>query len=158
MVMANVDSSMTEPRSADVARRYVRVGLVLLALPAVVTGAWAVFAPRSWYSDYGGGAPPSAFGAYNEHFVQDLGAGFLAVGAILLFAVIWPRRDAVRVALVGFVVHTVPHFVVHLIDQGQLTRGAYFGLNAALAFGLVVALWTWWMNERPAERRSTAAK
>lgn len=127
----------------------VRVGLALLGLPSLLTGAWAVFAPRSWYSDYGGGvAPPSAFGQYNEHFVQDLGSGYLAVAAILLFAFIWPRRDTVRVALIGFLVQNLPHFVVHLIDQGELTRGAYVGLNVGLAFGLVVALWVWWMNER----------
>ena len=149
---------MTEPRGADASRRYVRVGLALLALPALVTGAWAVFAPRSWYSDYGGSAaPPSAFGQYNEHFVQDLGAGFLAVAAILLFALIWPRRDPVRIALRGFMVHTVPHFVVHLIDQGQLTRGGYIGLNVGLGFGLVVAVWTWWVNDRRARRPSGAA-
>ena len=149
---------MTATRGADVSRRSVRFGLAVLGLPTVLTGAWAVFAPRSWYSDYGEGvgAPPSAFGQYNEHFVQDLGSGYLAVAAALLFAVIWPTRDAVRVALIAFVVQTVPHFVVHLIDQGQLTRGGYLGLNASLAIGLAIALWVWWMNERVEGARSAA--
>jgi hypothetical protein len=137
---------------ADRDVKQVRIGLALLALPTVLTGVWATLAPRSWYTDYGGGAaPPSAFGAYNEHFVQDLGGGFLAVGAILIFALIWPRRDAVRVALLGFVVHTIPHFVVHLIEDGDLTKGGYYGINATLLFGLLLALRVWRVNERVAQ-------
>ena len=145
---------MITPGYTERSATRVRIGLAVLALPTLLTGAWATFAPRSWYSDYGEPvAPPSAFGEYNEHFVQDLGSGYLAVGAILLFALIWPRRDAVRVALLGFVVQTIPHFVVHLIDEGELTRRGYLSLNATFAFGLAVALWVGWMNERAGGRR-----
>ena len=143
---------------------WVRIGLGALAVPALLTGTWAVFAPRSWYSDFGGNAPPSAFGAYNEHFVQDLGAGFLAVGAVLAFAALWPRREVVRLALVAFVVHTVPHFVVHLISKGELDQAGYLGINGALLFELLVAVWVWVMSERAypvgsdSSRASTAAR
>lgn len=137
--------------------RGLRIGLYVLAIPALLTGAWAVFAPRSWYSDFGGNTPPSAFGAYNEHFVQDLGAGFLAVAATLVFAAVWPRREVVRVALLAFAVHTIPHFVVHLIEKGKLDQSGYLGLNGGLLFGLLVAAWVWVMNERAYREPSAAS-
>jgi len=127
----------------------VQIGLGVLAFPTLLSGAWALFAPRSWYSDYGGGAaPPSAFGAYNEHFIQDFGGGALAVGAILVFAMLWPRRDSVRVALFGFFVQAVPHFIIHVIDDGELDRAGYLFVNASWLFGLALGGWVWWMNER----------
>ena len=152
-------SSVAAERSVDSSTtRLVRIGLGILAAPTVLTGAWATFAPRSWYSDYGGSAaPPSAFGPYNEHFVQDLGGGFLAVGAVLLFACVWPRRDTVRVALIAFAAHTIPHFVVHLVDRGQLDQGGYLGINATLLFGLLLAAWVWVMNERGYSEASNSA-
>lgn len=132
----------------DLLRR-VRIGLALLATPTLITGLWAILAPASWYSDYGHGvAPPSAFGHYNEHFVQDLGSGYLGIGAVLLLAVLWPRREAVQVALIGFVVFSAPHLVVHLVEAGKLTRTGYLVTTGALLLGTVVALWVLRLNRR----------
>ena len=133
---------------ADLLRR-VRIGLLLLATPTLITGLWAILAPASWYSDYGHGvAPPSAFGPYNEHFVQDLGSGYLGIGAVLLLAVLWPRREAVHIALLGFVVFSAPHLVVHLVEAGKLTRTGYLVTTGALLLGTVVALWVLRLNQR----------
>lgn len=132
----------------DVTRR-VRVGLIVLAAPTLITGLWAVFAPASWYADYGHGiAPPSAFGAYNEHFVQDLGSGYLGIGAVLVCAAVWLQRQVVTTALIGFLAFTVPHFVVHVVEAGALDRAGYlFTTGVLLAAGLV-ALWVWRLNAR----------
>jgi hypothetical protein len=132
----------------DLARR-VRIGLVVLAVPTVITGLWSILAPASWYSDYGHGvAPPSAFGHYNEHFVQDLGSGYLGIGAVLVAAAILLHREAVQVAVIGFLACSLPHFAIHLIESGELSRGGYLFTNGALALGTVVALWVWRLNGR----------
>lgn len=132
----------------DFARR-IRVGLALLAVPTVITGLWSILAPASWYADYGHGiAPPSAFGHYNEHFVQDLGSGYLGIGAVLVTAAIWLHRETAQAALIGFLAFSVPHFVIHLIEAGDLTRAGYLFTNGALALGIVVALWVWRLNGR----------
>lgn len=129
--------------------RWVRIGLALLATPTLITGLWAILAPASWYTDYGHGvAPPSAFGHYNEHFVQDLGSGYVGIGAVLLLAVLWPRREAVQIALIGFVVFSAPHLVVHLVEAGELTRTGYLVTTGALLLGTLVALWVLRLNQR----------
>lgn len=132
----------------DFARR-VRIGLSLLAAPTVITGVWAIFAPASWYADYGNGvAPPSAFGAYNEHFVQELGSGYLGLGAVLVWATVLVRRELVQGALIGFLVFTGPHFLIHVIEAGKLDRAGYLFTTGVLGFGILVALWVWRLNER----------
>lgn len=132
----------------DFARR-IRVGLALLAVPTVITGLWSILAPDSWYTDYGHGiAPPSAFGHYNEHFVQDLGSGYLGIGAVLVAAAIWLHRETLQAALIGFIVFSLPHFAIHLVEAGDLSRGGYLFTNGALGLGILVALWVWRLSTR----------
>ena len=127
----------------------IRIGLAVLAVPTLLTGAWAVFAPSSWYSDFGTDlAPPSAFGAYNEHFVQDLGSGYLGIGAVLVLALVWPRLEAVRIALIGFLVFSTPHLVVHIVERGELSDGGYYFTAGSLLFGCLLAIWIWFLNEK----------
>lgn len=129
--------------------RRVRIALAVLAVPTLITGSWSILAPASWYSDYGHGiAPPSAFGHYNEHFVQDLGSGYLGIGAVLVAAAVWLDRRTVEAAVIGFLVFSVPHFAIHLVEPGDLSQGGYLFTNGALALGIVVALWVWRLNSR----------
>jgi hypothetical protein len=131
------------------ATRRTRLGLLILAAPTLITGAWAVLAPASWYADYGHGiAPPSAFGEYNEHFVQDLGSGYLGVGAVLVCAVVWMHRQVIRAALIGFLVFTVPHLLVHVIEAGKLDRVGYLFTVGLLAVATFLAVWLWRLNDR----------
>lgn len=132
----------------DFARK-VRIGLWILAIPTFVIGVWAVFAPSSWYVDFNKGlAPPSAFGAYNEHFIQDLGSGYLGVGALLIWSALRQQRDLVRGALIAYVVFSLPHFVIHLVEDGDLDRKGYLFTNGILGLGIAVALYVWAMNAR----------
>lgn len=141
--------TIARPRYRQDLIRRVRIGVALLATPSLITGLWAILAPASWYSDYGHGvAPPSAFGDYNEHFVQDLGSGYLGIGAVLVMAVLWPRRESVQIALVGFLVFNIPHFVIHLVETGKLTRAGYLVTTGALLVGSLVAIWVWRLNTR----------
>ena len=137
--------------------RRVRLGLWLLAIPTVITGLWALIAPASWYADYTHGlAPPSAFGDYNEHFVQDLGSGYLGIGTVLVCAAVWLRRELVQASLIGFLVFTIPHFVVHLVEAGALTRTGYLFTTGLLGFGALIALWVWRLNAHAARAGASA--
>ena len=142
----------------DLGRR-VRVGLAVLAVPTLVTGAWDLFAPDSGYRDYTHGvAPPSAFGRYNEHFVQDTGGAYVAIGALLAWAAVALRRDVVREALVASIVFSVPHLLLHLIERGALSTRGYIFVNAVQVAGVLLAAWVWRLNERRAAPEADAAE
>ncbi|WP_200211388.1 PPOX class F420-dependent oxidoreductase [Micromonospora coerulea] len=87
-------------------RSMVRVLVALLGLAAMVIGVWALVAPSSFSSavDF----PPS------EHFVHDVGAFQLGIGATLLLALIW--SDALAVALAGYLVGGLAHTLSHVAD------------------------------------------
>ena len=59
-----------------------RTLLWLLTVPNVVTGAWALGWPRSFYDDFPGGghAWVAALPSYNEHLVRDVGSLSLSLG------------------------------------------------------------------------------
>ena len=140
---------IVQPRYRHNIEKRIRAGLGILAAPTIITGIWAIFAPASWYSDYGHGvAPPSAFGAYNEHFVQDLGSGYLGVGAVLLAATVILQRHAVTVALVGFLAFTLPHLAVHVVEAGGLDGVGYAFTTGVLGLGVGLALWIGVLNSR----------
>jgi hypothetical protein len=100
-------------------RRYrteFRAVLVALGAPLVALGAWAVFAPRSWFDEFPGGGRHwvSALGPYNEHLSTDVGAFFLAIGGLLFFAAFVLERRVVQAALGALLVYSIPHLVWHL--------------------------------------------
>ncbi len=64
-------------------------GLITLAL-----GVWALIDPSSFFDNVADWPP------YNRHFIHDIGAFQVGLGAVLLFALIW-RSDAVLAALGG---------------------------------------------------------
>lgn len=126
-----------------------RIWLAVLTAPTLLSGVWALLGPASWYRDYGAGiAPPSAFGAYNQHFIQDIGGGYLAVAAALIWAMLAVERNVVRAALIAFLAFNLPHLVIHLLERGELTQQGYLFVNGGLAFGVAVSLWAWRLTAR----------
>jgi hypothetical protein len=97
-----------------------RVTLAALGAPLVALGLWAVFAPHSWFDDFPGGGRHwvSALGPYNEHLSTDVGAFFVAIGGLLLFAAVVLERRAIQMALGATLVYSVPHLVWHLGELG----------------------------------------
>lgn len=97
-----------------------RLGLVALGAPLLALGAWAVVAPRSWFDDFPGGGRHwvSALGPYNEHLATDVGAFFLAIGGLLIFAAVVLERRAIQMALGALLVFSIPHLVWHLGELG----------------------------------------
>jgi len=99
-------------------RTELRAGLVALGAPLVPLGLWALLAPSSWFDDFPGGGRHwvSALGPYNEHLTSDVGAFFLAIGALQFFAAVVLERRLVQAALGALLVYSIPHLVWHLTE------------------------------------------
>jgi hypothetical protein len=127
----------------DVLPRWVRIGLVvLLGIPQLATGLWAVLAPESWFDSFPGFDPRvvAADPPYNAHLATDAGAGFLATGVGLLLAALWARRQPAVLALVTFLVLAVPHALFHTFSPAASLSTAEQVLSAAsLWFGVAAA-------------------
>ena len=87
------------------------------------SGLWAFVAPRSFYDTI------ATFEPYNRHFIHDIGAFTIGLGAVLLFALV-TRWDALQVALAGLAVASVMHLISHAVDAdlgGRDSRPARLG-------------------------------
>jgi hypothetical protein len=131
----------------DTRERAIQVGLVILALPDLITGAWAVLDPSGWFRHYPGGGQHwvAVDGPYNHHLAIDAGVGFLAVGVALALAVVWREPRVRLLALVAFLVHDVPHLLYHLANPAHaLSAGSRFagdaGLVGAAVLGVILLL------------------
>lgn len=141
---------MPEPAaSADLGdRRWLRPVLVLLAVPNLVAGAWALIAPESWFDEFPGWAPSlvAAFPPYNEHLATDAGAGLFAAGVVAAVAAWWPRREVVLTAMAGYLAFAGPHALFHLAHPSDLLTTGEDVVNtltllvAVVAAGLVLVL------------------
>ncbi len=83
-------------------------GFVFLLL-----GVWALVAPASFFDSI------AVFEPYNRHFVQDLGAFQIGLGATLVLAA-FLTSDALVAALIGVGTGAVAHVASHLasLDSG----------------------------------------
>ena len=110
----------------------VLVGLAALAL--MLPGLWAMLAPESFYASL------AVYPPYNRHFIHDIGAFMLGLGATLGFAL--ALGDALLVAVAGNAIGALAHFVSHAVDRdlgGQVSDPIIFGIFAIL----LVALAAW---------------
>jgi PPOX class probable F420-dependent enzyme len=119
--------------------RYVTVVTLLAGLGMAVAGVWCLVGPRSFAArvDF----------PYHEHFLHDLGAFQLGIGATLLLALVW--RDALATALAGFLLANTVHTVNHVLDldlggsQGQAWALGAVSVATAVALGLRYAAIGW---------------
>ena len=109
--------------------------MVILAAISVYVGAWALFAPASWWASFPGAGFQwlPVLGAYNEHLARDVGALYLALAALSAGAAARPSDNyLVRLTAVVWLVFSVPHLVYHVLHLDH-----YDGLDRA---GNVVSL------------------
>ena len=59
-----------------------------------------------------------AIPAYNPHLLADVGALFVATGALMLMAALWLERRLVLAALITWLLFAVPHVIYHLGNLG----------------------------------------
>ena len=96
-----------------------RAVLGVLGAIQLVNGLWAVAAPRSFYETFPFGRGwVEALPAYNEHLMRDVGALFAATGFVLLTAAWLLERRLVAIALVSYLMFSLPHAIYHLLHLG----------------------------------------
>lgn len=99
------------------------------------SGAWAFVAPRSFYDQ------AATFPPYNVHFLHDIGALSIGLGAVIALALL--GASALRAALLGVGIGSALHVLSHVIDYDLKSDPAdIVGLVvitvAALAAGLAI--------------------
>lgn len=116
-----------------------RAVAIVAGISFVGLGAWAMLDPASFF------ATIATFEPYNKHFVQDLGAFQIGLGAVLLLGGASSRPDALVVALVGVGVGATFHFLSHLVggEHGGVPERdlPLFGLTAAVL--VAAGAWRW---------------
>jgi AhpD family alkylhydroperoxidase len=120
----------------------VRVGLVVLALPQLAIGMWALVSPRGWFGTFPGAGRAwlPFYGPYDEHFVYDIASAFLALAVVLLVAAWSLNRRLVQLAAVAYLVFGVPHAIYHWGADARLPAPDGVVNGVGLALSLVVAL------------------
>ncbi|MBF6288491.1 hypothetical protein IU457_20155 [Nocardia cyriacigeorgica] len=113
----------------------IRIILWVLTIQGIVVGAWAVVAPRSWYTGFPGLGMRwiSADGPYNHHLAADVGAFFLALAAVTGAALYYGDSLLARVAGLGWVVFGVPHLIYHLVHKPAEMGAGSFVLSVIAA-------------------------
>jgi len=119
--------------------------LAIVGVIDVVTGAWALIDPRGWYDNFPGFGHhwvSGQGGPFNEHLASDAGAGFLAVGVILLVGALIGSPLSMRLAALALLLHALPHFLFHVahspehLSSSDKAAGTY-GLLAQALIGAV---------------------
>ena len=99
------------PRFSTLGRRVPRAVAVIVGLGFVALGVWAMVDPRSFFDAL------ARFEPYNQHFLQDIGAFQVGLGAVLLLAGVPARANGLAVALVGVGVGAALHVVSHVVGR-----------------------------------------
>lgn len=124
-----------------------RVVAIIGGIGFVALGVWAMVDPRSFFEAL------ATFEPYNQHFLQDVGAFQIGLGAVLLLAGVPVRADGLTVALVGVGVGAALHTVSHVVgsDLGG-TPERDIPLFAGLTVVLLAAGGFRWRHKRGSAR------
>jgi hypothetical protein len=126
----------------------IRVLLGVLTVSATTVGAWAAFAPRSFYDDFPGLGQiwVAVDGPYNEHLVRDVGALNLALAAVTVCALLTLSRPTILASAAGWLVYGIPHVIYHArhLDVFDSAEGA--AVIASVSSTSVVALAVVWLE------------
>ncbi|HUF53186.1 MAG TPA: hypothetical protein VMR52_05355 [Dehalococcoidia bacterium] len=98
-------------------------------------GLWAIIDTSSFYENI------AEFPPYNRHFLHDVGAFQIGLGAALLLALVW-RGDAVLSVLGGAAAGGVAHWIAHVADEGLGGRSSDPYTLGVIAL-MLVAVFAW---------------
>lgn len=123
-----------------------RWAVLVLAVSAAVVGVWAAAFPLSFHTDFP--APGrhwvSTLGPYNEHLVRDVGALYLALLVLSVWAWRRPTPEAMRVTGGAWIIFNSIHFLWHMLHLDMFPTidrvGNAIALGGVLALSIVVLL------------------
>lgn len=119
-----------------------RAALWLLAAATVTVGAWAQFAPGSFYTSFPGGrAWVAADGPYNEHLVRDVGGLNLALAFLLAVAAVRLQPHVTRMVAVAALIYAVPHLAYHALHLEPYGVGDAIAIVVTLGLAVLVPCW-----------------
>lgn len=101
----------TGPVHARPVATWIRAVTLVSAAFFIGFGLWALLAPQSFFDQL------ATFDPYNVHFVHDIGAFQVGLGAVLLLAAFPDRIDGLAAALLGAGTGGLLHTIAHLIDS-----------------------------------------
>lgn len=115
--------------------------LGVLALTAMVVGGWAELAPRWFYDSFPlpGHHWIAGLGPYNEHLIRDVGALYLGLLVISVWAAARPRAETTAMVGTGWLAFSVPHFSYHLFHLGMFDTADRIGNVVALGGTVLLA-------------------
>jgi hypothetical protein len=123
----------------------VRPVAIAAGIAFAIPGAWALVEPRSFFDTV------ARFEPFNQHFIQDIGAFQLGLGAVLLLAATF-KPSGVTTALagtgIGSAFHTASHFVGR--DLGGVPERDIPLFSVFTVVLLAAALWSWRADRRSA--------
>ena len=133
-----------------------------LAAGALLVGAWAQFAPRSFYDSFPGAgrAWVSLDGPFNEHLVRDVGGLNLALAGLAVVAAVAMTPGLVRTTGLAWLLYGLPHAVYHAAHLAPLAPvdrvATMVVLGAGVAAALVLLRRSPWDRARRAGRPASA--
>lgn len=127
--------SSAQPRAPG---RFPRIIAVIGGITFLGFGLWAMLAPTSFFEQV------ATFDPYNQHFVQDIGAFQIGLGAVLIAAAV-PAADGLAAGLLGAGTGAAAHTASHLVGQDlggspEVDIPAFAILTLLLVAGGVVRL------------------
>lgn len=123
-----------------------KIGLTVLFLQGAFVGGWALAKPDTFWSDFPGFGHEwvRVTGPYNEHFVTDVGAAYLALAVVALLALAWADQRICQVAGAVWAVFSAPHFLFHARHLDGLDTADKVGQLGTLGATLVLAVALAW--------------
>ena len=126
--------------------RWEVVALGYLGAVAGVVGAWAQFAPRSFYDSFPGLGHNwvAGDGPFNEHFIRDVGGLNLALLALTVAALLCAQNSAMQaVCGAAWIIVELPHIIYHGVHRARFQTGfdafmSEAGLFIALTFAAAI--------------------
>ena len=121
-----------------------RWAVVPLAATAATVGVWAAAFPLSFHRDFPGPGRNwvSALGPYNEHLTRDVGALYLALLVLSVWAWRRPTREAMRVTGGAWLVFNAIHFLWHMLHLEMFPMidriGHAVGLGGVLVLSILL--------------------
>ena len=123
---------------------YKRMAATGLGGSAAFVGLWAQLGPRSFYESFPlpGHHWIAPTGAFNEHFVRNVGGLYLALGVISAWAAFRPTLERTRLAGTAWSIFNLPHLLFHVNHLDEFGRADQVGnlvtLISLVALGLVL--------------------